>query len=73
MKDQEIEKWQLENEFYKLFEEFRVSSDLNIYKGNIIHLINPEQERHLVSWFKSPVETRLPFKALGAFLNIPPK
>ena len=29
MKDQEIEKWQLENELYKLFEDFKLCSELN--------------------------------------------
>ena len=72
MKDQEIEKWQLENELYKSFEDFKFSSDLNNYKGNIIHLINPEQEGHLVRWLLCPVETRLPFKDLGYLLKIPP-
>ena len=73
MKDQDIEKWQLENELFKLFKDFKLDSELNNYKGNIIHLINREQEGHLVRWLLSPVETRLPFKDLGHLLKIPPK
>ena len=62
---------QLQLELVKSFEEFKSSSELNIYKGNILHVFTPEKEVVLINWLMSPRETRLQFENLGNLLNIP--
>ena len=61
----------LQFELVKSFEEFKTSSKLNTYKGNILHVFTPEKEVVLIDWLMSPRETRLQFENLGNLLNIP--